>query len=127
MVLTGSDPNHEGATMNDDATAPLTALQTTIKEWAGRYWGGEYWPPLANLARLTEEVGEVARAINQSHGPKRIKADEAAAQLAEEMGDALFVLLCLANSTNVDLQAAFDATLEKYRTRDEERGESAKC
>jgi NTP pyrophosphatase (non-canonical NTP hydrolase) len=99
---------------------PLADLQGTIDRWAHRYWGGEYWPPLANLARLTEEVGEVARAINQQHGPKRIKSDEAAAQLATELGDTLFVLLCIANSTNTDLQGAFAATLEKYRTRDEE-------
>lgn len=108
--------------MNDQPSAPLSMLQSEVQQWAARYWGGEYWPPLANLARLTEEVGEIARAINQAHGPKRIKADEAAAQLAEEMGDALFVLLCLANSTNVDLQAAFDATLEKYQVRDEGGG-----
>jgi NTP pyrophosphatase (non-canonical NTP hydrolase) len=104
-----------------DQRAPLAALQGEVQRWAERHWGGEYWPPLANLARLAEEVGEVARAINQAHGPKRIKADEAAAQLAGELGDALFVMLCLANSAGVDLQAAFDATLEKYRTRDEER------
>lgn len=106
--------------MNDQRPAPLAALQAEVEQWAGRYWGGEYWPPLANLARLAEEVGEIARAVNQAHGPKRIKPDEAAAQLAGEMGDALFALLCLANSTNVDLQAAFDATLEKYRVRDVE-------
>lgn len=105
--------------MDDQRLAPLAALQAEVDAWAARYWGGEYWPPLANLARLTEEVGEIARAVNQAHGPKRIKPDEAAAQLAGELGDALFALLCLANSTNVDLQAAFDATLTKYRTRDE--------
>lgn len=105
--------------MSDQQPAPLTALQAEVEQWAARYWGGEYWPPLANLARLTEEAGEIARAINLAYGPKRIKTDEAAAQLAEEMGDALFVLLCLANSTNVDLQTAFDATLAKYRVRDE--------
>ena len=106
--------------MNGERPAPLTALQEEVEQWAGRYWGGEYWPPLANLARLTEEVGEIARAVNQAHGPKRVKQDEAAAALSEEMGDALFVLLCLANSTDVDLQTSFDATLEKYRVRDEE-------
>lgn len=105
--------------MDDQRLAPLAALQAEVDAWAARYWGGEYWPPLANLARLTEEVGEIARAVNQAHGPKRIKPDEAAAQLAGELGDALFALLCLANSTNVDLQTAFDATLEKYRVRDE--------
>jgi NTP pyrophosphatase (non-canonical NTP hydrolase) len=99
---------------------PLGEMQARVDTWAEHYWGGEYWPPLANLARLIEEVGEIARAVNQGYGPKRVKADEAQVQLAEEFGDALFVLLCLANSTGIDLQAAFDATLEKYRIRDEE-------
>jgi NTP pyrophosphatase (non-canonical NTP hydrolase) len=98
---------------------PLDALQAAVDGWAGEHWGGEYWPPHANLARLTEEVGEVARAVNQGYGPKRIKPDEAAANLAGELADALFALVCIANSTGVDLQAAFDATLAKYRTRDE--------
>ena len=98
----------------------LVELQQTVDAWAARYWDGEYWAPLANLARLTEEVGEVARAVNQGYGPKRVKDDESQAQLAGELGDALFVLLCLANSTGIDLDAAFTATLEKYCTRDEE-------
>jgi NTP pyrophosphatase (non-canonical NTP hydrolase) len=106
--------------MPDTQQQPLTELQTIVDAWAERYWGGEYWPPLANLARLAEEVGEIARAVNQIHGPKRVKASEAIAQLGAEIGDTLFVLFCLANSTGVDLQAAFDATLDKYRTRDEE-------
>lgn len=97
----------------------LRSLQDEVDAWARRYWDGEYWPPHANLARLTEEVGEIARAINQQYGPKRVKSDEAAAQLPGELGDALFALLCLANSTGVDLQASFAATLDKYRTRDE--------
>lgn len=99
---------------------PLEALQTEIQNWADRYWKGTYWPPLANLARLTEEAGEVARAVNQQFGPKRIKADEEQTALQTEMGDLLFALLCLANSVNADLQAGFDAALEKYRVRDEE-------
>ena len=98
---------------------PMRKLQDVVQQWADRYWGGAYWPPHANLARLIEEVGEVARAVNQAHGPKRIKPDEAAASLTEEFGDTLFVLLCLANSLDVDMQAAFEATLEKYRVRDE--------
>lgn len=99
---------------------PVSALQAEIDAWARRYWGGDYWPPHANLARLTEEVGEIARAINQTYGPKRAKSDETQAQLAGELGDALFALLCIANSTDIDLQQAFDATIAKYRTRDEE-------
>lgn len=99
---------------------PLVDLQAEVGRWAERYWDGEYWTPLANLARLAEEVGEIARAINQSYGPKRVKNEESEAQLSGEMGDALFVLLCLANSTGVDLQSAFEMTLEKYWVRDEE-------
>jgi NTP pyrophosphatase (non-canonical NTP hydrolase) len=107
-------------TADSNDPRPLAVLQATIDDWAGRYWDGTYWPPLANLARLMEEVGEIARALNQVHGPKRVKSDEAAAQLAAELADTLFVLLCIANSTGTDLQAAFDATLHKYHTRDEE-------
>lgn len=104
---------------NPDTTPPIRMLQDAVDRWAATHWDGEYWPPHANLARLTEEVGEIARAVNQGYGPKRVKQDEAVANLAAELADALFALLCIANSTSVDLQAAFDAALEKYRTRDE--------
>lgn len=97
---------------------PLRALQQTVESFAQTHWGGDYWPALANLARLTEEVGEIARAINQLHGPKRIKPDEARLDLAAELSDALFVLLCLANSNHSDLQTAFDAMLERYTQRE---------
>ncbi|MCO5176167.1 MAG: nucleotide pyrophosphohydrolase [Thermomicrobiales bacterium] len=100
----------------------LAALQRQVDEWAQRYWAGEYWPPINNFARLAEEVGELARALNQHHGPKRIKPDEAAAEIGAELADVLFALVCIANSTGVDLQDAWDATLEKYRVRDEEPG-----
>lgn len=99
---------------------PLRVVQAEIQSWAERYWDGEYWPPLANLARLIEETGELARAVNQIHGPKRVKDEEVAANLEEEFGDLLFVLSALANSLQVDLQTAFDGALEKYRVRDEE-------
>lgn len=98
---------------------PVTELQAEIQRWAEQHWNGEYWPPLANLARLTEEVGELARVINQVYGHKRVKTSESPGDLAGEMGDILFVLLCLANSTGVDLQAGFQTTLDKYRIRDE--------
>ena len=105
--------------MSQRDRAPLSALQATVEQWAQRYWDGAYWPPLANLARLTEEVGEIARVVNQTHGPKRVKAAETPSAASGELADALFALLCLANSLDVDLQAAWDATLEKYRVRDE--------
>jgi NTP pyrophosphatase (non-canonical NTP hydrolase) len=104
---------------SDPQPQPARELQREVQRWAERYWDGEYWSPLANLARLTEEAGEVARAINQNYGPKRVKDDETAAALGGELGDLLFVLLCMANSTGVDLHTAFAATLDKYRTRDE--------
>lgn len=79
---------------------------------------GGYWPPLANLARLFEECGEVARAVNQQHGPKRRKPGEAEADAAEELGDALYVLIALANSLDVDLDAALRTVIAKYTHRD---------
>ena len=78
---------------------------------------GGYWPPLANLARLFEECGELARAINQTYGPKRIKASEAPAAAAEELGDILYVLLALANSAQIDAEASLTAALGKARRR----------
>jgi NTP pyrophosphatase (non-canonical NTP hydrolase) len=86
---------------------------------------GGYWPPLANLARLAEECGEVARVVNQLHGPKRRKPDEPAPDPAEELGDALYVLLVLANSRGVDLDMALREVLTKYQRRDPPRAEEA--
>ena len=83
---------------------------------------GGYWPPLANLARLFEESGELARAINQAYGGKRVKPDEVPAAAVEELGDVLYVLLVLANSLHVDAAAALEAVLEKVRGRAGEMG-----
>ena len=82
---------------------------------------GGYWPPLANLARLFEECGEVARVVNQTHGPKRRKEGEHPAAIAEELGDVLYVLLALANSLDVDMDAALHTVLTKYKMRDVEK------
>jgi NTP pyrophosphatase (non-canonical NTP hydrolase) len=78
---------------------------------------GGYWPPLANLARLFEECGELARAVNQEAGQKQVKAGEAPADAREELGDALYVLLVLANSLDIDAAEALTAVLEKVRGR----------
>lgn len=82
-----------------------------------------YFPPLVNLARLTEEVGELAREINHRFGPKTKKPDEPEGDLALELADILFVLVVLANQLDVDLQTAMEGTMEKYRVRDAERWE----
>jgi NTP pyrophosphatase (non-canonical NTP hydrolase) len=98
----------------------LKEAQARVDAWIGRFEEG-YWPPLANLARLTEEVGELARLLNHRFGPKTKKPGEAEQDLGEELADVLFVLLVIANQQGIDLGAALESVLEKYRVRDSER------
>ncbi len=100
----------------------LEEAQRAVDSWIAQFREG-YWPPLANLARLVEEVGEVARELNDRYGPKKKKAGEAAGDLALELGDVLFVLLALANEQRIDMEQAFAAVLAKYRERDSGRWE----
>jgi NTP pyrophosphatase (non-canonical NTP hydrolase) len=95
----------------------LAQVQGAVDAWMNRF-GGEYWHPLANLARLTEELGELAREINHAHGPKKKKASEQDGDIAEELGDILFVVAALANSMQIDLNASFQAVMTKYKVRD---------
>jgi len=95
----------------------LREAQALVDSWIGRFEEG-YWPPLANLARLTEEVGELARLMNHHFGPKAKRPDEPEQDLALELADVLFVLLVIANQQGVDLGTALERTLEKYRSRD---------
>jgi XTP/dITP diphosphohydrolase/ATP diphosphatase len=78
---------------------------------------GGYWPPLANLARLFEECGELARGVNQRAGPKVRKPGEAAPDLAEELGDVLYTALVLAHSLEIDAEAALRGAIAKARRR----------
>lgn len=94
--------------------------QTAVDRWVSQYKEG-YFSPLTNLARLSEEVGELAREINHRFGEKSKKADEAEGDLAMELGDILFVVICLANSQGIDLDEAFAAVMQKVTTRDAER------
>lgn len=98
----------------------LDELQQAVDQWISRHEEG-YWPPLANLARLSEEVGELAREINHHHGPKRKKDTESEGSVAEEMGDILFTLATLANALEIDLGKAARDTLDKVVARDAER------
>lgn len=75
------------------------------------------------MARLTEEVGELAREINHFHGEKKKKESEADNTIEAELGDNLFVLLCLANSLNIDMTDSFNQTMRKFNTRDKNRFE----
>ena len=98
----------------------LADLQVRVDAWISQFEEG-YWPPLAMLARLTEEVGELAREINHSHGHKPKKASEPAGDIALEVADIVFVLLCLCNSLQIDLGNAFERVMHKYEHRDGER------
>lgn len=98
----------------------LKEAQARVDVWISRFDEG-YWPPLTNLARLIEEVGELAREMNHRFGHKTKKAEEPQQDLALELADVLFVLLVIANEQGIDLDEALEQVLEKYRTRDSER------
>ena len=100
----------------------LDALQREVDAYIGQFKEG-YFPPLVNLARLTEEVGELARELNHRFGPKTKKADEPEGDVALELADILFVVVVLANQLGVDLDEAVQRTLTKYRVRDADRWE----
>ena len=80
-----------------------------------------YWNPHEILARLVEEVGELARLINHDYGPKKKKADEAGQKIEEEIGDILYTLACLANSHDIDLDQALQKSIDKVELRDKDR------
>jgi len=105
----------------DDTT--LRGLQATTDEWI-RTVGVRYFSELGNLAQLTEEVGELARLISRTYGEQSFKESDKDRDLAEEMADVLWVLLCLANQTGVDLTEAYRARLEKKTRRDKDRHRS---
>ncbi|HUL02689.1 MAG TPA: nucleotide pyrophosphohydrolase, partial [Gemmatimonadales bacterium] len=94
--------------------------QQTVEQWIGQYKEG-YFSPLSNLARLTEEVGELAREINHRFGQKPKRVDEGTGSLALELADVLFVVICLANSQGIDLDDAFAAMMRKVSVRDADR------
>jgi NTP pyrophosphatase (non-canonical NTP hydrolase) len=98
----------------------LREAQETVDRWISQYKEG-YFTPLSNLARLTEEVGELARELNRRYGGKTPKSSDAAGDLAMELADVLFVVLCLANSHGIDLDVAFAAMMQKLSARDGER------
>jgi len=102
----------------------LSEAQTTVDEWI-RTIGVRYYNELTNTAILMEEVGEVARLMARMYGEQSFKnpadALSAKADLADEMADVLFVLICLANQTGIDLTEALHKNLEKKTNRDAER------
>lgn len=98
----------------------LTESQARVDAWISRFEEG-YFHPLTNLARLTEEVGELAREINHRFGQKTKKREEPEGDMAMELADILFVVICIANREKIDLQEAFDRMMDKVDRRDTSR------
>jgi NTP pyrophosphatase (non-canonical NTP hydrolase) len=94
--------------------------QLAVDHWIKEY-GVRYFNELTNMAQLTEEVGEVARIIARRYGEQSEKESDKNKDLGEELADVVFVVLCLANQTGVDLQAAFDKKLDLKTNRDHDR------
>jgi NTP pyrophosphatase (non-canonical NTP hydrolase) len=95
----------------------LAESQQRVHAWISQFQEG-YFDPLTNLARLTEEVGELARELNHRFGQKTKKPQEAEGDVAMELADILFVVICLANREGIDLQQAFDRMMAKVEGRD---------
>jgi NTP pyrophosphatase (non-canonical NTP hydrolase) len=98
----------------------LTLAQERVDAWISQFEEG-YFHPLTNLARLAEEVGELAREVNHRFGEKTKKPEEPEGDLGMEMADILFVLICMANREGINLQEAFDRMMAKVESRDESR------
>jgi NTP pyrophosphatase (non-canonical NTP hydrolase) len=100
--------------------ADIKALQGIVDAWIQNH-GVRYFNELTNMAQLTEEVGEVARIIARRYGEQSEKESDKAKDLGEELADVLFVVLCLANQTETDLQSAFDKKMDLKTKRDHDR------
>ncbi len=98
----------------------ISNAQTEVDNWIKTY-GVRYFSELTNMAILTEEVGEVARIISRQYGDQSFKESDKTKDLGDEMADVLWVLMCLANQTGVDLEAAFKKNMEKKTNRDSTR------
>lgn len=98
----------------------IKEAQQKVDQWINRY-GVRYFNELTNMALLTEEVGELARIMARKYGEQSFKEREREKTLEDEMADILFVLICIANQTNVDLEKAFNDNLKKKTDRDATR------
>ncbi len=98
----------------------ISDAQQKVDEWIKTY-GVRYFSELTNMAILTEETGEVARIIARKYGDQSTKKEESTEDLGDELADVLWVLICLANQTGVDLTKAFESNLRKKTERDSNR------
>jgi NTP pyrophosphatase (non-canonical NTP hydrolase) len=118
--MTQSPLNSGDQTLNTNADLSLRDAQKKVDDWI-KSIGVRYFSELTNLAQLVEEVGELARQISRTYGEQSFKASEKPSNLSDEMADVLFVLICLANQTGVDLTAALECNLKKKSERDANR------
>ena len=101
----------------------LEQAQKIVDEWISKH-GVRYFNELTNMAMLTEEVGEVSRIIAREYGEQSYKKEAKKGELADELADVLFVIICLANQTGIDLTDALSKKLDKKTNRDSERHHS---
>ena len=106
--------------MSDERS--LKSMQKEVDDYIQQFKVG-YFSPLAQMARLTEEVGELAREVNHTYGDKSKKASEPDNSVAEELGDVLFVTMIMANSLEIDLTEIFEKNMAKFNQRDHDRFE----
>ena len=99
---------------------PLQELQREVDEWIANFTSG-YFKPLMMLARLTEELGELSRAVSHKYGEKRPKPGEDPGEIADEIGDLLFVLVCFANAEGISLDQVWTGLRKKLYERDADR------
>lgn len=102
------------------AERSLQDLQQEVDQYISQFKEG-YFKPLAMLARMSEEVGELAREVNHQFGEKPKKPEEADNSIEMELGDILFIVMCFANSLGIDLTEAHDKVMHKFQTRDADR------
>ncbi len=103
----------------------INEAQKQVDNWIKKY-GVRYFSELTNMAVLTEEVGELARIMARKYGDQSFKKSDEKYELADEMADVLWVLICMANQTGIDLNEAFMKNMEKKTTRDKERHKNNK-
>ncbi len=98
----------------------ISEAQEKVDQWISQY-GVRYFNELTNMALMTEEVGELARIVARKYGEQSFKEGELEKSLGEEMADILFVLICMANQTGINLEEALVKSLEKKTSRDADR------
>jgi NTP pyrophosphatase (non-canonical NTP hydrolase) len=116
----GPHQRDQAADVTTSSTLSIQTAQQQVDQWIQEI-GVRYFSELSNLAQLVEEVGELSRIINRTYGEQSFKQGEQPSDLSDELADVLFVLICLANQTGVDLATALENNLAKKTDRDRDR------